>query len=247
MNDDNKAIVPVQQGVVVAISRQLAITDKLLAQISAVLVPQTGHAFGILGVVRSVTFSPDGLFALSGGGWTLLLWDVESGACLRVFEGHAGAVNSVALSSDGRQALSGSADGTIRLWDVASGACLQVFERHFEAIISVAFSPDDHLALSGGWDKTIRLWDIGTGEELARCYAFYDGSWAVVAPDGRYDSSEHGQCPHLRWTVGLTSYPVTQFKYRYYTPGLLAKVRQHSLKPSAPRPILSPRNLHAKL
>jgi WD40 repeat protein len=35
---------------------------------------------------------------------------------LRTFAGHAGAVTSVALSADGRHALSGSADGTLKLW-----------------------------------------------------------------------------------------------------------------------------------
>ena len=40
MSNDSKAIVPIRQGLVVAISRQLAITEKLLSQISA----EQGHA-----------------------------------------------------------------------------------------------------------------------------------------------------------------------------------------------------------
>jgi WD40 repeat protein len=37
---------------------------------------------------------------------------------VRTFEGHTGSVNSVALSPDGRCALSGSDDNTLRLWEL---------------------------------------------------------------------------------------------------------------------------------
>ena len=53
---------------------------------------------------------------------TLKLWDLESGAVLRTFEGHGDRVTAVALLPDGRRALSGSADNTLKLWDLESGA-----------------------------------------------------------------------------------------------------------------------------
>ncbi|MBX2862640.1 MAG: hypothetical protein KTR27_03725, partial [Leptolyngbyaceae cyanobacterium MAG.088] len=49
------------------------------------------------------------------------------GALLRTFEGHSGGVWSVALSEDGRHALSGSDDNTIKLWDLTTGNCLATF------------------------------------------------------------------------------------------------------------------------
>ena len=49
---------------------------------------------------------------------TLKLWEVSSGHCLRTFEGHTNWVKSVFLSADGRYALSGSWDETLRLWEV---------------------------------------------------------------------------------------------------------------------------------
>src|SRR5664280_1570758 len=48
----------------------------------------------------------------------LRLWNLETGACTRELEGHTSAVTDVAWSSDGRRALSGSSDNTVRLWDV---------------------------------------------------------------------------------------------------------------------------------
>jgi WD40 repeat protein len=49
---------------------------------------------------------------------TVRLWDVSRVVCLRIFEGHAGPVSSVAWSPDGCLALSGSSDHTLRLWEL---------------------------------------------------------------------------------------------------------------------------------
>ena len=54
----------------------------------------------------------------------------RTSAAMRTFEGHTQGVHSVALSADGRWALSGSYDNTLRLWEVASGRCVRTFEGH---------------------------------------------------------------------------------------------------------------------
>jgi tetratricopeptide (TPR) repeat protein len=82
------------------------------------------------------------------------------GRCVRTFEGHTGAVMSVCLSSDGRWALSGSTDKTLRLWEVSSGRCVRTFKGHTGAVPSVCLSSDGRWALSGSEDKTLRLWEL---------------------------------------------------------------------------------------
>jgi len=47
---------------------------------------------------------------------------VGTGGELRAFVGHSGTVLSVAASPDGRFALSGSADQTLKLWDLSGKA-----------------------------------------------------------------------------------------------------------------------------
>jgi WD40 repeat protein len=75
-------------------------------------------------------------------------------------EGHTKSVDSVAISPDGRFALSGSEDKTLRLWELSTGRCIRIMEGHTNDVNSVAISPDGRFALSGSGDNTIRLWEF---------------------------------------------------------------------------------------
>ena len=46
------------------------------------------------------------------------LWDIDTGAELRRFEGHRDWVGAAAVLLDGYRALSASGDQTLRLWDI---------------------------------------------------------------------------------------------------------------------------------
>jgi WD40 repeat protein len=69
-------------------------------------------------------------------------------------------VQSVAFSPDGRRALSGGSDNTLKLWDIATAKELRAFNGHSNWIHSVAYSPDGNVALSGAADHTLKLWDL---------------------------------------------------------------------------------------
>jgi WD40 repeat protein len=55
------------------------------------------------------------------------LLDYRENGAVRLFQGHTGAILSIALVDDKTAILSGSRDGTARLWSLSSGQCLRVF------------------------------------------------------------------------------------------------------------------------
>jgi WD40 repeat protein len=66
----------------------------------------------------------------------------------------------VALSADGRRAVSGSGDKTVRVWDLESDEPPRVLEGHSNQVNSVMLSADGRRAVSGSSDKTVRVWDL---------------------------------------------------------------------------------------
>jgi len=139
------------------------------------------------------------------------LWDIDRGRKVRTFEGHEGQVNCVALSQDGRRALSGGGfnaltsimDYTVRLWDVEAGRELRQFKGHKAPLKCVAFSPDGRQALSGDWDGVVRLWDLDAGREV-RSLQGHPGSIAHVAflPGGRFAMSSSGDKSVVNFAPG---------------------------------------------
>ena len=98
--------------------------------------------------------------------------------------GHADAVHAVAFSPDGRWALSGSMDETVKLWEVATGREVRTFPGNDGVVMAVAFSPDGRWALTGS--GKLKLWEVATGRKV-RTFAGHGGAISTVAfsPDGR--------------------------------------------------------------
>jgi WD40 repeat protein len=114
--------------------------------------------------IKSATVTSDGQRVLSGGDKTLTLWELATGKCLCTLNGHTESVNAVALTSEGRRALSGSWDKTLKLWDLATGQCLRTLTGYTGSAQTVV--SDGRRALSGSADQTIKIWDLVTGQCL---------------------------------------------------------------------------------
>jgi len=56
-------------------------------------------------------------------------WEVESGKCVRVQQGHQGTAQALKLSPDGGRLASCGEDGAITIWDLERGEPLRTLRR----------------------------------------------------------------------------------------------------------------------
>jgi WD40 repeat protein len=107
-----------------------------------------------------IVVSPDGKLVLfCGDGPDVRVWDVQSGRCVRVLEGHSSFVQDVVVSGDGAAAVTSSYDGTARVWDMATGRCLRVLEH--AGNMGVSASDDLHRVMTQVGDSDeMQLWEL---------------------------------------------------------------------------------------
>jgi hypothetical protein len=121
---------------------------------------------------------------------------------VRSFEGHTGTVTCATVSADGRLALTGGADGTVRLWDMttASEKWSAHVHNHPTGTRSVAFSPDGHRAISGGGGGAVEVFDLASGKNTA-CEKIHIGAvWLVHFDDAKTAHSISGD-KTVHWIV----------------------------------------------
>ncbi|GAB4430412.1 MAG: hypothetical protein Kow0031_11260 [Anaerolineae bacterium] len=153
---------------------------------------QTGqlvHQYNYDSPLASAAISPDGSLVLGGAGNGVLVgWDAHTGEKLFSLTGHQVEVQSVAISPDGRYALTaGASDGTARLWDLSREQAIQVFSPEAGIILDTAFSPDGRYALAAGMDSRVLMWAV-EGGQLVRTFELAGPVGApsvAVSPDGQ--------------------------------------------------------------
>jgi len=150
--------------------------------------------------VHGIAFLPNTHTLLTGcADGAARLWDCDRGALLGDPMSHyrsadrparewpfLDGVSSVAVSPDGKSAVTGGCDGTIRLWSLPDGRSLARADVSREPVLAVAFSPDGRTVLSGDCAWQVNRWD---GRSLKRLVPARDVGSVVCGlaftPDGR--------------------------------------------------------------
>ena len=169
-------------------ARGLRVWDKTLKVWDLETRPAAAHAGGPLGCCQW----RGGDAGRAARGLRVLGQDAEGVGpgerpqALRTLEGHSDCVDGVAVTPDGRRAVSASSDKTLKVWDLESGAELRTLEGHSDEVSGVAVTPDGRRVVSVSDDKTLKVWDIDSGRCLHSLYG-----------TGPFLSCFHFRC-HLR-------------------------------------------------
>ena len=88
--------------------------------------------------------------------------DTETGEEIHRLNWHQAAVNSVAISPDGRRIVSASHDHSVVVWDLEAGRPIHPIAEHHRWVRSVAVSPDGRRIVTG-YQQAVAVWDLETG------------------------------------------------------------------------------------
>jgi WD40 repeat protein len=183
-------------------------------------------------IVSAVALSADGRRLVAGGqDARLRVWDLASGAPPTVRPGHSEVVadlpnrrparwsiydrqevDGLAITPDGRRAVSGGADFTVRVWDLEGRVPPVVLSDLTQCVWALAISADGQRIVSGGNGETVRVWDLGAapGPELWPLVLSGHTAWVravALTPDGRRLASGSADRTVRVWDLGTPTGP----------------------------------------
>lgn len=107
---------------------------------------------------------------LLSAGWdkTVRLWPADGNGMSHVFAGHRREVHAIAITPDGRRAVSGGREGILRVWDVSSRRALGILANCKTPVTSIAIADNGRLVVSGANDGSIQVRSLSSGQDRGR-------------------------------------------------------------------------------
>jgi len=138
----------------------------------------------------ALALTPDGAtVAIGGRDRSVRIRELSTGKEMK-WVGPSSTVMALALSSDGKRLLAGSANGLVSLWNAETGESARDITGHTGNVTGVAFSPDGASMASGGLDSLIRVCPLKDGAPFRELKG-HRGRISALAflPDGGLVSS----------------------------------------------------------
>lgn len=112
---------------------------------------------------------------------------------MKVFSGHRGRINNLAVTPDGRRAVSVSDDSTAFVWDIERLAAVSQLSGHGAWVNDAAITHNGQRIVTAAGDDLTVLWDADTGDALRVCKGHsgevnsidlsYKGRFAITASE----------------------------------------------------------------
>lgn len=154
-----------------------------------------------------VVVTPDGKWVVSGiqSVTRFGIWDIDGRQEDIQFDGfHGAGVQGIAITPDGKLALTASIDNTVKAWSIDERRELFTL-RHEKMVNAVAIAPDGKLAVSACADMTLRVWNIGMGDKKIQLPGHEDIFGGInalaVTRDGQHVLSASGDRTLKVWDV----------------------------------------------
>ncbi|XP_045842044.1 CMT1A duplicated region transcript 1 protein isoform X2 [Meles meles] len=171
---DRNRVIHYSGGDLVAVSsnRKIQLLDVL--QVKELPTEFRGHA----GSVRALFLCEEENFLLSGSyDLSIRSWDLKSGACIRIFNGHQGTVTCMDLYKN--RLVSGARDCQVKEWDIETGKCLKTF-KHKDPILATKIN--DTYIVSSCERGLVKVWHV-VSAQLVKTLSGHEGAVKCLCCD----------------------------------------------------------------
>lgn len=189
----------------------------------------------------AIAFSNDGkLLAASDDLGNAKIWNAASGALVQTLTKQRSAITALAFAKGNTQLATGTTDGDITIFDLSKKQKPTILGNLRNKITSLDFNNDNSELVSACENGLITLWDAAHQRQLCGLIALPDSqskrdSWAVITPEGRFDTNNLEQISSLAWVLPddpLHAMPPEIFLRQYFEPNLLPRlIKQDNFSP----------------
>jgi WD40 repeat protein len=122
------------------------------------------HSFETDSAIHSISIAKNDCVITGSINGKITVWDLGNRKEIRSFQAHSKYFPSLAITGDGRRAVSGN-NRVLKVWDIQTGSLCREIETFVDRTNKLLITPDG-LCLSGHEYGGLFLWDIQNGKRL---------------------------------------------------------------------------------